>query len=72
MINDFIDDLVDQLEDAGLPYILIVENKNGLSAQCRSNVSKWRVAKSGVTKREDVHQLMDVTVFAEGNDGICR
>ena len=63
MTMDFVDDVVDMLDANGYPYIIIVEHPKGNGAWVKSDVSKWIVADGKSTIKEDINQLLDVTVF---------
>lgn len=67
MTFDFIEDAVEALEKSGYPYLIVVEHPSGKGARVLSDLGKWKKNNKKVTVREDIHQLLDVTVFEEEN-----
>ena len=63
MTFDFLQDAVEELERNGYPYLLVVEQPNGKGAWVSNDLDRWHVNDTKKTVREDIHQLLDVTVF---------
>ena len=67
MTSDFIDDAIDALNEEGFSYMIILQPKNGKSARVLGDLEEWKTGKQGVGVREDIHQLLNATVFRERN-----
>lgn len=71
MTRDFVDDLQEAMEKERIPYILVIGSRGGKCANVRSNLDEWKPA-GNWSLRDDIHQLLDVTVFDNGNYGNQR
>ena len=65
MTNDFVEDLAEALDKEGWPYLIVVAPPGCPFAQVRADLGGWKPARPEVGVREDLHQLLDVTVFDE-------
>lgn len=63
MTSDFIDDLALACQKEGCPYLLIVQEPNGQAAQVKSHLDNWKTCRVDKSTKEDILQLLDVTVF---------
>ena len=63
--NDFIDDLVDILEENGNQYILIVLDHGAVQGRVACNIKNWRTASPNKTPRQEIMQIVDTVVTNE-------
>ena len=63
--NDFIDDLVDILEENGNQYVLIVLDHRAVQGLVAYNIKNWRTASLDKTPRQGLMQIVDTVVTNE-------
>lgn len=66
MTNDFVDQLEEACEKEEVPYLVVVQAKDGNAAEVRSDLDGWKTCNIRVSVREDILQLLEVTAFDPG------